>query len=237
MLDLINSGGVDSRIKGCLKLQICRSPNGYGGTGAYILDLVSKIEVAEIHIYDGDCFNQHNAFRAPGACSVADLARNLTKVDYLSEIYSKMHKHITAHNCYIDENNVQDLSEMSFVFLCVDNNYARTMIAKYLTVKEISFIDVGLGVLESDNLLTAQIRVTSVTKDYNKHSSEVIPADNNDNNDYATNIQIAELNSLNAAFAVIKWKKMCGFYADFRNEHNSIYKLTTNIILNDNITT
>ena len=30
--------------------------------------------------------------------------------------------------------------------------------------------------------------------------------------DYNRNIQIADLNALNAAFAVIKWKKLFGFY-------------------------
>ena len=31
---------------------------------------------------------------------------------------------------------------------------------------------------------------------------------------YARNIQLAELNALCAVMAVIKWKKLCGFYAD-----------------------
>ena len=39
---------------------------GLGGTGSYILDYVSKTRVAEIHLFDGDRFQQHNAFRAPG---------------------------------------------------------------------------------------------------------------------------------------------------------------------------
>jgi hypothetical protein len=39
--------------------------------------------------------------------------------------------------------------------------------------------------------------------------------------DYDGNIQIAELNSLNAALAVIKWKKLCGFYNDRKAEHFS----------------
>ena len=38
-----------------------------GGTGSYILDLVAKTTVAEVHLCDGDQFLQHNAFRAPSA--------------------------------------------------------------------------------------------------------------------------------------------------------------------------
>jgi tRNA A37 threonylcarbamoyladenosine dehydratase len=39
---------------------------GLGGTGSYVLDLVVKTPVREIHAFDGDWFVQHNAFRSPG---------------------------------------------------------------------------------------------------------------------------------------------------------------------------
>lgn len=210
---------------------------GLGGTGSYLLDLVSKTNVAEIHIYDGDQFSQHNAFRAPGACSVDDLEKNYSKVDYLYGIYSKLRKYIFAHNYYVNEDNLLELDNKDFVFLAVDNNTARYMIANYLNGRGIPFIDVGLGVQEIDGCITGLIRTSTVTKDYNEHMSRVIPSVNNDNNDYVTNIQIAELNAFNATLAVIKWKKFSGFYADLNNEHNSIYLLNTNKIINDDIAT
>lgn len=40
---------------------------GLGGTGSYVLDLVAKTPAAEVHLFDGDVFSQHNAFRSPGA--------------------------------------------------------------------------------------------------------------------------------------------------------------------------
>ena len=40
---------------------------GLGGTGSYVLDQLAKTPVREIHLFDGDLFLQHNAFRAPGA--------------------------------------------------------------------------------------------------------------------------------------------------------------------------
>jgi hypothetical protein len=46
---------------------------GLGGTGAYVLDLVAKTPVKEIHLFDGDSFLNHNAFRSPGAPSIEDL--------------------------------------------------------------------------------------------------------------------------------------------------------------------
>lgn len=35
---------------------------GLGGTGSYVLDLVAKTPVGQIHLFDGDLFLQHNAF-------------------------------------------------------------------------------------------------------------------------------------------------------------------------------
>ena len=36
---------------------------GLGGTGGYILDYLAKTPIKEIHLFDGDRFLQHNAFR------------------------------------------------------------------------------------------------------------------------------------------------------------------------------
>ena len=40
---------------------------GLGGTGSYLLDFLAKTPVEEIHLFDGDIYLQHNAFRSPGA--------------------------------------------------------------------------------------------------------------------------------------------------------------------------
>ena len=53
------------------------------------------------------------------------------------------------------------------------------------------------------------------------------------NNDYSRNIQVADLNALNAAMAVIKWKKLLGFYHDFECEHFSAYTLDGNRLNNE----
>lgn len=51
--------------------------------------------------------------------------------------------------------------------------------------------------------------------------------------EYDKNIQIAELNALNAALAVIRWKKYLTFYRDFKREHNTIYSIDTGLLLNE----
>ena len=51
--------------------------------------------------------------------------------------------------------------------------------------------------------------------------------------DYNRNIQIADLNALNAALAVIKYKKLFGFYRDLKSEHHSQLSIDTNLLLNE----
>ncbi|MNL22985.1 hypothetical protein D3C87_1443510 [compost metagenome] len=100
-----------------------------------------------------------------------------------------------------------------------------------------SFSDVGLGVNTVDGKLTGAVRVTSATKDKNDHLSDRIFSEDSENNDYASNIQIAELNALNAILAVIKWKKLMGIYFDFENEHHSTYSINVSKIINEDATT
>lgn len=210
---------------------------GLGGTGAYVLDLVAKTPVSEIHLFDGDDFDQHNAFRSPGAASIDDLNKNQMKAEYLSGIYSNMHKHIIPHSYYVQKGNIQELDRMSFVFICVDKNSVRNMIANYLVRVGIPCIDVGLGVQTVNDRLLGQIRVTAFTNTKNDHLPNRIFAEDDENNDYITNVQIAELNSLNACMAVIKWKKLSTFYIDQENEHHSVYVIGISKIINDDIAT
>ena len=88
--------------------------------GGYVLDFVSKNPVAEIHLFDHDAFLNHNAFRCPGAPSIEDLSKKQPKVDYLTGIYSQMRKKIVPHNYSVDETTIEQLKEMSFVFICID---------------------------------------------------------------------------------------------------------------------
>lgn len=206
---------------------------GIGGTGAYLLDLVAKTPVQEIHVYDGDQFLQHNAFRSPGAPAAVLLAEGRSKAEYFADIYSNMHNGIVPHNCYVKAANIEELNQMNFVFICVDNNAARHLIINHLLSRGIKFIDVGLGVNLVGDKLIGGVRVTAATPEKQDHLHLRIPAEDNDNNEYATNIQIADLNSLNASLAVIKWKKLSGFYQDLEREHHCSYDINVSRIFNE----
>ena len=209
---------------------------GGGGTGSYVLDLVSKTPVAEIHIYDKDRYLQHNAFRSPGAASLADLKAIPSKVEYLKGIYSRMHRKIFAHDLYLDASNVECLRRMDFVFLCLDAGRAKRAIVEKLEEFATQFVDVGMGIEVVDDCLIGVLRVTTSTKekrDHVWHKNRITFQGDGHDNVYSRNIQIAELNALNAALAVIKWKKLCGVYADLEKEHFSAYTIDGNHLLNE----
>ncbi len=209
---------------------------GLGGTGAYILDLVAKTPVLEIHLYDGDDFLLHNAFRSPGAVSKTELNDRRSKTDYYASIYSNMHRYVYSHACYINGINIEELKQLSFVFLCIDRDLVKKEIMEYFLLENIPFIDVGLGVNVVDDFLIGSIRVTTGTQLKNDHLFQRVSCGEDLENEYTSNIQIAELNSLNAVLAVIKWKKLLGFYQDLKLEHNSVYSINVSQLTNDEYT-
>src|ERR1019366_10702040 len=123
---------------------------------------------------------------------------------------------------------------MEFVFLCMDKGEAKKLIVGKLEEWGVPFIDVGMGVELTDDALGGIVRVTTSTVEKREHVREKsrIPFSDGDGNDeYSRNIQIADLNALNAALAVIKWKKLLGFYYDPDHEHHSTYALSGNRLI------
>lgn len=209
---------------------------GLGGTGAYILDFVSKTPVRTIHLIDGDDFLQHNAFRSPGAASAEELQLKLKKVQYYGDTYSRMRRGIVLHPTFLDPSNIGILDPMDFVFLAIDRPEVKRPIAERLEANGTPFIDVGMGVVRNGDALLGLLCVTTSTPECRKHvydQERIAFTRPREEALYGTNIQIADLNALNAALAVIKWKKLSGFYVDQEREHFATYMLAGNHLLNE----
>lgn len=207
---------------------------GLGGTGSYILDFMSKVQVSQIDLYDGDIFLQHNAFRSPGAATEQDLDECLYKVDYLKNIYFKMHLGICANHFYITEDNVHLLEKYNFVFISMDSNEEKQLIVEFLVEKGIPFIDTGIGLELADNKLCGQVRMSFVAAGEKEDAVRNVPMGKDDmENVYDSNIQIVELNALNAALAVIRYKKHVECYHDVRKNIQTIYSIIDGEIINE----
>ncbi|SMD25562.1 ThiF family adenylyltransferase [Lentzea albidocapillata] len=206
---------------------------GLGGTGSHILDLVAKTWVEQIHLYDDDLLQQHNAFRTPGALSEQDLKSASTKVAFLAATYSRLRTGVVPHEYRVDEHNVHELVGMDFVFLALTDGAAKKIIVDALEQYDVAFIDCGMGLYKVGDALAGQVRVTTSTPDQREDARQRISFVDGEQDEYSENIQTAELNSLNADMAVIKWKKLNGFYLDLDHEHNTVYVLDGNMMINE----
>lgn len=199
---------------------------GVGGTGAYVLDLLAKSRVREIHLFDGDRFKQHNAFRAPGAASLEDLAGAPSKVAHWADVYGRMRHGVIPHSQMLEADDLRALDGLDFVFLCLDAGGAKRAVVDHLEQTGKPFIEVGMGVVRGDAGLTGLVRVVTSTQDDRDCARAHMSFFEGDTEDeYSTNIQIVELNALSASLAVIRFKKLFGFYADSANDYYQGYSI------------
>lgn len=207
---------------------------GLGGTGGYVLDQVAKTPVSRIMLVDGDVFDNHNAFRAPSAPSLERLRDRPRKVDYFADLYGNMHTGISTECVYVDETNLSLLDDATFVFQCVDDAEVKHIVADHLLERHIAFVDVGMGIEEIDGRLSGLLRVLFAGTDADRCQVKArIPVPAEERDDYGRNIQVADLNALNALLAVGRWKRHLGLYADVADEGFATYSLFTNEISNE----
>jgi hypothetical protein len=211
---------------------------GLGGSGVYILDKVAKTPVREIRLFDADEFLNHNAYRAPGAASLEELREAPRKVDYFSRIYSRMHRRIIPHATNLGPAGTLSLLEgVTFAFIAIDEGPDKLAIVEKLESIGASFIDVGMGLsLEEGDSLGGILRATvSVPGRRDVLRRRVSFAAKDELAVYNTNIQVADLNSLNADLAVIKWKKLLSYYRDLENELHTTYTTDGNVLINTDV--
>jgi hypothetical protein len=204
---------------------------GLGGTGSYVLDLVAKAPVRAIHLFDGDKLSTHNAFRVPGAASIEELREHPKKTNYFEKQYSRISRRITAHEEHIDSSNADLLRECTFAFVCIDRGPARRFVVEKLEEFDIPFIDVGMGLYRHGDTLGGQLRVTMSVPGHRESARASIPFGGTDKDaEYDKDIQVADLNALNASLAVIRWKRYRGFYSDSEREQLSTYTVAFNLL-------
>ena len=185
---------------------------GVGGTGSYVLDFLVKMPVREILAFDLDTFHVHNAFRSPGRLEETELGK--TKAEVYRLRYDNFRTGLSVEPKFIDPSCSADLNGVTFAFVCVDKGSSRAGIFDTLISKGIPFIDVGMGLNRKKGPLNGMLRTTYYSAEHGQKLSDKGLAELSDNpNDmYRTNIQISELNALNACLAVIRFKQVRGFY-------------------------
>jgi len=205
---------------------------GVGGTGSFILDHVAKTWVDRIILIDGDHFETHNAYRAPGAAAHETVRAKPNKAEYFAREYSRMHTGITAHPVALTAENLNLLEGATFVFLAAADAESRPEIMRWLRDQGVPFVDVGMSFREGEGGgLTGMAKVTAYLPG-DEIALPTAPAVPPGQDDYSSNVQVAELNALNAALAVIRWKRYLGFYATHTASNQTLYKLYLNELRN-----
>jgi hypothetical protein len=198
---------------------------GLGGTGAYLLDFLVKTPVKEIRGFDHDLFHVHNGYRSPGHVDESQFGK--TKATVCLERHANFRHGLTISNKRIDNSCTDDLDGVTFAFVCVDKGSSRAEIFDLLIRKRIPFIDVGMGLRRKDDALNGMLRTTYYSAEVGevlrgKGLAELTDAPENI---YRTNIQIGELNAMNACLAIIKFKQIRGFYFEEIPFFNLLFEL------------
>jgi hypothetical protein len=187
---------------------------GLGGTGSYLLDFFVKTSVKEIRGFDGDAYHVHNAFRSPGRLDESELGNG--KAGIYQGRYQNFREGLVLERKFIDRSSVEDLKDVTFAFVCVDKGSSRAEIFDLLIDLKIPFIDVGMGLNRKQGSLAGTIRATyySVGNAIDVRNMQLAEMADDPDDIYRRNVQIAELNALNASIAMIRYKQLRGFYVD-----------------------
>lgn len=197
---------------------------GLGGTGSYILDFIARTHLNNITLLDDDIVHVHTLFRFPG---FADGAIGKPKVEALAKQYDKWHSGIEAVPERITAENVERLRGFDFVFVSVDDGPSRRFIVNWLSATSIPYVDCGMGPNRSFGGLNGVVRITGVDRAAYEQTVDTrhLPTENPKDAEYRKQAQIVELNALNAALAVIRFKQHFKWYD--RADESVCYLLET----------
>ena len=185
---------------------------GLGGTGAYVLDFLAKTPVREIRAFDLDPYHVHNAFRSPGRLEESELGKS--KAEVYGGRYDNFRTGLSVTPAFIDASCHDEVDGVTFAFVCVDKGSSRAGIFDLLISKGIPFIDVGMGLNRKRGPISGLLRTDYYSAEHGQkvREKELAPLTDDLDDIYRTNIQINELNALNACLAVVRFKQIRGFY-------------------------
>ena len=199
---------------------------GLGGTGSFVLDLMVKTPVAQIHLLDGDRMDWHNFMRAPGAPTCEELEsqrrEGLLKVDYYRAKYEALRDGVHAHGVRVgDPGGFAEFMSphpVDFAFVCIDQEKdgdcpRQDMVYSLLSEAGVPFVDSGVSITLSNDQVGGAV-TTSVYGAGSTAWKECIPNARvvGDASGYR-NVQLPEVNSLAASLAVMEWRRWTEQYA------------------------
>ena len=193
---------------------------GLGGTGAYVLDLVAKTPVMEIHLLDADDVDWHNFMRAPGAPTAEEIESRhkgpLCKVDYYHSEYAYLREGIHPHAVRVDNQSTfgEFLSAhpIDYAFVCIDqltggDSPRQDAVYAGLSAAAVPFIDSGVSIAVEDRAVRGAVTTSAYDAGSVAWEDAIPNARVAGNVPGYRNVQLPEVNALAASLAVMEWRR------------------------------
>lgn len=213
---------------------------GLGGTGAYVLDLMAKTPVKEIHLLDSDDVNWHNFMRAPGAPTAEEIEsrkkERLSKVDYYFSKYASLREGIHAHAVRVEApsmlNEFLSAHPIDYAFVCIDQltvGDSSRQDAVYCALSEaaVPFIDSGVSITLEDRTVRGAVTTSAYAAGSDAWKDAIPNAKVEGNVPGYRNVQLPEVNALAAALAVMEWRRRTEQYVSESTSFLHKFRLET----------
>ena len=200
---------------------------GLGGTGAYVLDLIVKTPVMEIHILDSNDVRWHNFMRAPGAPTAEEIKLRrkgrLLKVDYYHSKYASLREGIHPHAVRVDSPSMfgEFLSAhpIDYAFVCIDqltegDSPRQDVVYCALSEAAVPFIDSGVSITLEDRAVRGAVTTSAYGAGSMAWKDAIPNARVEGNVPGYRNVQLPEVNALAASLAVMEWRRRTEQYVD-----------------------
>ena len=216
---------------------------GLGGTGAYLLDLIAKTPVKEVHLLDSDDVEWHTFMRAPGAPTVEEMQScrtgSLRKVDYYRSKYSSLREGIYPHAVRVD--SPATLSEflaahpIDYAFVCIDqategDSPRQDVVYRALSVAGVPFIDSGVSITVENGAVRGAVTTSAYDVGSMGWKNAIPNARIEGNVPGYRNVQLPEVNALAASLAVMEWRRRTEQYVSESSSFLHKFRLETPII-------
>ena len=198
---------------------------GLGGTGSFLLDLIAKTPLSDIHLFDADCVEWHTLMRAPGVATAEEIARvragSLLKVDYYRSKYPTFRDGIHAHPVRVEDPgffaDFVAAHAIDFVFICIDqltegDSARQDVVYKAVSSAGVPFIDSGVSITIEDRSVRGAITTSTYEAGSDMWESAVPNARLHGEAPGYRNVQMPEVNAAAALFAVMEWRRRTGQY-------------------------
>ena len=182
---------------------------GLGGVGAWIADFVVKADPAEVHGWDYDCIEPKNILRMPGGLD-PNVWIGRQKADWFQERYSLIHTSVHGYNVKVLPENVQHVIEKAtFAFVAVDDADHRMMVCDALANVQLPFVVAGLSAVHKDKRVRVSMRIVTAHAGVPSWRQAIPQVGQAGQDDYGS-LDLPDVYSMAAGWAVQSWRKMRG---------------------------